>query len=249
MSDESFFTQSDEHEEEPQVPTHPFSGDEEPAHPTHDPTKLPNGEPNWDMMYRMGIPPWDTGRVAPELECVLKEGVLPQKGAALDIGCGSGANAIRLWEHGYDITAIDISPIALERAHSRAEQKNALNRFVLDDVFRIGPTLGTFDVVYDGGFYHIIRQHKLDKYLDLLWRITKPGSYFFCLAGRSEEEGGKPIEEGGPPTVTEENIYDELGRLFDIVHLRQIMIDSHNNPDGFPAWSCLMYRPVIDLPK
>ena len=37
-------------------------------------------------------------------------------GAALDLGCGEGADAIWLAQHGWQVTAIDISPAAIARA-------------------------------------------------------------------------------------------------------------------------------------
>ena len=41
-------------------------------------------------------------------------------GRALDVACGSGRNAVFLADKGFDVTAIDISPVALARAAERA---------------------------------------------------------------------------------------------------------------------------------
>lgn len=194
---------------------------------------------DWDAMYREGTPPWDTGMPKRELVEVLKEGKLPV-GSALEIGCGSGADAILLARRGFEVTAVDWSALALERAHTRAERAGALVRFVLDDVFTFGPTAGPFDFVYDGGLYHIIRQTDLRRYLDLLWRVTKPGSYYFCLAGGEGEEA-----DGGPPQVSESQIRGELGRLFEFVHLRPFRFESPKEPEGYLGWSCLMRRPPL----
>jgi len=43
-------------------------------------------------------------------------------GTALDVGCGEGADAIWLARRGWLVTAIDISPIALERAAAHARE-------------------------------------------------------------------------------------------------------------------------------
>ena len=110
-------------------------------------------------------------------------------------------------------------------------------RFVLADVFTFGPTAGPFDFVYDGGLYHIIRQTDLRRYLDLLWRVTKPGSYYLCLAGSDGEEA-----DGGPPQVSESQIRGELGRLFEFVHLRPTRLEGSSPDRLYPAWSCLMRR-------
>ena len=55
---------------------------------------------------------------------------------------------------------------------------------------------------------------------------------------------GEPIE-GGPPPVTKRQLYNELGRLFEVVRLEQIRMPSPIWQDGYPAWSCLMQRPLL----
>lgn len=194
---------------------------------------------DWDAMYREGTPPWDAGVPKRELVQVLEEKRVPV-GTVLELGCGTGADAICLARRGFEVTAVDCSALALERAHTRAEMSGALVRFVLADVFNFGPKAGQFDFVYDGGLYHAIRQADLRRYLDLLWRVTKPGSYYLCLAGNTEEE-----REGGPPQVSEEQLRGELGRLFEFVHLRPFRFESPQNPQGYLGWSCLMRRPPL----
>jgi len=43
-------------------------------------------------------------------------------GRALDVGCGEGADAVWLAEHGWDVTALDVSRVALDRAADQAER-------------------------------------------------------------------------------------------------------------------------------
>jgi len=196
--------------------------------------------PDWDALYRLGTPPWESGMVSQELVRVLDEGIV-QPSTALELGCGTGADAIYLSKRGFDVTAVESSPTALERARVRARRENALLRLVLDDVFEFGPAAGPFDFVYDAGFYHFIRHLDLDRLLDLLWRVTEPGSYYLALVGSSRERA-----RGGPPQVSKSEIQDELGRLFDFVHLRSFRFESPRRESGYLGWSCLMQRP--DLP-
>lgn len=46
-----------------------------------------------------------------------------QPTTALDLGCGEGADAIWLAEHGARVTGVDISPTAVRRAQTVAEQR------------------------------------------------------------------------------------------------------------------------------
>jgi methyl halide transferase len=193
---------------------------------------------DWDTVYREGTPPWDSGKPHDELIRVLDEGRLPIQ-TVLEVGCGTGADAILLARRRLEVTAIDCSPIAIERARLRAEQQDALLRFVLDDVLDFASSAGQFDLVYDCGLYHVIRQTKLERYLDALWRVTRPGSYYLCFAGAPSETDGE-----GPPTVTEDEIHNELGRLFEQIHLRPTRLQGAESGKSHPGWSCLMRRPV-----
>ena len=69
----------------------------------------------------------------------------------------------------------------------RAEREDTLLRFVLADAFEFGQMAGQFDLVYDIGLYHYIRHTDLEQYLDLLWRVTQPGSYYFTIAARKAD--------------------------------------------------------------
>lgn len=198
----------------------------------------PNVVPfDWDTIYREGTPPWETGRPASELVRVLDEGAIPI-GTALELGCGTGADAIYLAQKGFEVTAVDFSPTAIERARTRAERYDVNVRFVLDDVYEFGKHCEPFDFVYDAGFYHYIRQKELAKLLDMLWRVTRPGSYYLALVGAAGEKA-----EGGPPQVSEREIRFELGRLFEFVQFRNFPFESPFRREGYLGWSVLMRRP------
>jgi len=197
--------------------------------------------PDWNEMYRLGTPPWETGRPAPELVRVV-EALKLRPCAVLELGCGSGSNAIWLSKKRYEVTAVDSAPLAIERARLRCEQQNGLVRFLLNDVFDVSKSLGRFDFVFDVGFYHFIRQAELERFLDMLWWVTKPGSLYLTLAGAAGE-----VVEGGPPQVTEDQVRTELGRLFETVEIRPFRFESSTRPEGFLGWSCLMRRP--EMPK
>jgi len=195
--------------------------------------------PDWEKLYRMGTPPWDTGRPAKELLRILDEGLV-RPGAVLDVGGGTGANAVWLARRRFDVTAVDTSALAIERARLRCEQENALVRFVRANIFEFAKTGGRFDFILDAGFYHFIRQADLERYLDMLWWVTKPGSRYLVLAGAAGETA-----EGGPPQVEEEHIRNELGRLFELLDLRPFQFESSEHPEGYRGWSCLMQRPML----
>ena len=72
----------------------------------------------WDQRYRSHHSVWSGD---PNRYLVTEaEGLAP--GAALDVGCGEGADAIWLAERGWRVTAVDISSVALQRAAANASQ-------------------------------------------------------------------------------------------------------------------------------
>ena len=171
-----------------------------------------------------------------ELVKLLGEGIIPI-GRALELGCGTGANAVCLAKHGFEVTAVDSSPTALERARRRGRLEDAPVHFILDDVYHFAENAEPFDLIFDAGFYHFARRDDLDSLLDILWRITRPGSLYVTLAGNADEQC-----EGGPPQVTEEEIHNELGRLLDMVQLRTFQFESAIREEGYLGWSCVMRR-------
>lgn len=72
---------------------------------------------HWDRHYGERDRVW-SGRVNPRL--VEIAGAL-DAGTALDLGCGEGADAIWLADRGWQVVAVDVSGVALQRAATAAE--------------------------------------------------------------------------------------------------------------------------------
>jgi SAM-dependent methyltransferase len=194
----------------------------------------------WDERYAKGDIPWDTGEPSSELLRVVAEvGIRPCR--AVELGCGTGANAVWLARQGFDVSALDLSPLAIERARQRADEVGVRVGFVVADVLTPHPDLaGPFDFFFDRGCYHVVRRENVAAYLETLRRLTRPGALGLVLAGNAREP-----HDPGPPVVTEEQIRAELGELFDIVRLREFRFD-HVEKDGtrFLGWSCVLRRQV-----
>jgi SAM-dependent methyltransferase len=192
----------------------------------------------WDERYDRGETPWDTDQPSSELLRVLREAsVAPCR--AVELGCGTGANAVWLAGQGFDVTALDVSSRAIERARQRAAAAGVAVCFLTADVLRPPEELaGPFDFFFDRGCYHVVRREDVAAYLATLRRLTRPGSVGLVLAGNAREP-----HDPGPPTVSEQEIRAELGSLFDIVLLREFRFDQVEAVGvRFLAWSCLVRR-------
>jgi SAM-dependent methyltransferase len=84
------------------------------AHSHH--SQPPFSEASWDERYRSSARVW-SGEPNPQL--VAEIGDLAP-GRALDVGCGEGADAIWLAQLGWEVVAVDISGVAIERARKHA---------------------------------------------------------------------------------------------------------------------------------
>jgi SAM-dependent methyltransferase len=68
-------------------------------------------------------------------------------GRALDVGCGEGADAIWLARHGWTITAIDISDVAISRAREGAQLAGAAVDWICGDALHTPFPPRSFDLV------------------------------------------------------------------------------------------------------
>ena len=82
-------------------------------------------------------------------EILLSDSWPMPRGRALDIATGKGRNAIFLAEHGFDVVAIDVSPVALDEARQRAAGKSLSISWQQADLERIELPEATYDLVVD----------------------------------------------------------------------------------------------------
>ncbi|MGA5494763.1 class I SAM-dependent methyltransferase [Streptomyces cinereoruber] len=68
-------------------------------------------------------------------------------GRALDVGCGEGADAIWLARSGWDVTALEVSGVALARAAAHARDAGADVRWVHAGLAEAALPPGSFDLV------------------------------------------------------------------------------------------------------
>ncbi|MDJ0378300.1 class I SAM-dependent methyltransferase [Cryobacterium sp. PH31-L1] len=68
-------------------------------------------------------------------------------GRALDVGCGEGADALWLAERGWDVTALDVSRVALDRAAAQAELREVSVRWLHAGLVEAALPTASFDLV------------------------------------------------------------------------------------------------------
>ena len=193
-------------------------------------------DPKWNRRYHERDTPWDMGIPSRELTRVLKSGVIGGK-SALELGCGTGTNAVFLAEQGFEVTAVDGAALGIERAKELATQHGARVNWIEADVCNL-PDLGTtFDFLFDRGCFHCVRLVNAEGYLHSLRNCTHPGSQMLVLTGNANE-----TREGGPPRLHEHELRADFEPLFEINDLHPFRFDDPDGPTGPLGWSCLMTR-------
>jgi cyclopropane fatty-acyl-phospholipid synthase-like methyltransferase len=199
------------------------------------PPSGPGRDGFYEQAYVSRNTPWDSGVPSAELVRVLDAGLLPGK-TVLELGCGTGTNAIEFARRGYEVTAADLSPTAIRRAKSKARSAGVAIDFRQGDILELDLG-GPYDVLFDRGVYHGIREVNLADFQQALRRFTRAGSRWLCLAGNAKERGGE-----GPPVVTEAEFRSELGPLFEFLEVREFRFTLSRKGIRSLAWSILMRR-------
>src|SRR5512138_1445056 len=154
----------------------------------------------FDAAYR-GRPPWDIGR--PQRAFVEREWRGEVSGSVLDIGCGTGENALFFAAEGHEVWGIDSSPAAILKAQKKAEERKIPVHFLVLEMHKL-PTLNrAFDTVTDSGFFHTLSNDDRLVYVNALASLLVPGGSYFMLCFSELEPGGY-----GPRRVTREEIRD-----------------------------------------
>lgn len=111
-----------------------------------------DAERYWDERYRgeEGAP-----ERGPASFLMAHRGLLPPRGAALDVAMGTGRNALYLASLGFDVTGIDVSAVAVQRCREEAERRRLAIEAVRADLESYELPRAAYDVVTD--FYYLQR--------------------------------------------------------------------------------------------
>ncbi|MGI9309644.1 MAG: class I SAM-dependent methyltransferase [Gammaproteobacteria bacterium] len=125
-------------------------------------------------------------------------------GAALDIGCGGGTDSLYMAREGWDTTALDFMPKALDMTRERAAAEGLTVKTVEADIIEWAPDR-SYDLVLDHGLLHNMDPVRYAAYREKVMSTIAPGGNFVILhwLQRTPEE---QQAEMGPRRVSREDI-------------------------------------------
>jgi ubiquinone/menaquinone biosynthesis C-methylase UbiE len=185
----------------------------------------------WDVMYLFKKTPWDTGITPPEIIAMLESGKVPI-GHALDLGCGTGTNAITLAQRGFTVTAIDVSRRAISLAHkTRSAQLTERVQYERGDVTLLRRWVpdGSVDFAYDIGCFHNLKAEARQRYVTALTAVLKLGATYMLYAFEPQ------VDRAGVAL-------DEIAALFDSAYRLDGMKRGSDRAGRGSAWYTLMKR-------
>lgn len=134
-------------------------------------------------------PPWDSGISPPELLDFI---VQHPPGKALDIGCGSGTNAITLAQHGWQVVGVDFIPHIISRARTKERKANVDVKLLLADASRLANIGEPFDMVLDIGCFHSLGADEQLRYIHNLDHLLAPGGFFLLYTFIKNPDDTRP---------------------------------------------------------
>lgn len=130
----------------------------------------------YEGIYRFFRAPWEVG-VREELVSLVESGrIKPCR--AIDLGCGTGRNAIYLAQKGFEVTGVDYAEAAIVRARAAAREAAVQVRFIIDDLTDLRHASGPFDFLLDFGVLDDLSLDQRKAYLRNMIPLTRSGSKY-----------------------------------------------------------------------
>jgi SAM-dependent methyltransferase len=193
--------------------------------------------PSWNDRYASEEPlPWDTGMPDPTLvEFLESHAVAP--GRALEVGCGTGTNAIYLAQRGFEVVGIDISPLAVDKAREKAQGQC---RFETVDFMSDTPPGGPFHFVFDRGCFHTFDEdHDRARFAHNVAAGLVDSGTWLSLIGSTEG----PPRDVGPPRRSAREVMNAIEPSLEILQFRSGEFSVYG--EQLKSWLCWSRKRTI----
>lgn len=182
-----------------------------------------------------GVPPWDIGAPQPAIVELAASTTLASP--VLDVGCGSGDNAIHLATLGLDVVGVDESRRAIARARDKATEAAVAVEFAVWNALELGSFGRTFGTVLDSGLFHVFSDAERGAFARELRQAVEPGGRYFLLCFSDRMPG-----RIGPRRVSEREIRDTFADGWRIDSITTTTFLHALSRRGAAAWLAAMTR-------
>jgi len=184
----------------------------------------------------LGNPPWDIGRPQHEFVRLANEGSV--KGDVVDLGCGTGENAMLFASSGSRVLGIDSAPLAIAKAKAKARLRRSSAEFLVADALNLPTLKRTFDSATDCGLFHTFSDRERLLFARGLGETLRPRGRYFMLCFSDRE----PNDWGGPRRVTKDEIVQTFANGWRVDSIKAARFESANLGGGGHAWLASLTR-------
>jgi SAM-dependent methyltransferase len=190
---------------------------------------------DFEATYRAGGAPWDIGRPQPEIVALAEAGEIV--GDVLDVGCGTGENALYLASLGRRVLGVDGAPTAIALAKEKAAARGLPAAFLVADALDLGKLRRRVETVVDCGMFHTLDPGQRRAYAQSLTEVLSPGGTLVLLCFSDEEPPGP-----GPHRIAQYEIGDAFRSIFVVSRIRPGRFESNRPGGGARAWVATLTR-------
>jgi ubiquinone/menaquinone biosynthesis C-methylase UbiE len=160
-------------------------------------------------------------------------------GPVLDVGCGTGENALHVASLGLDVLGVDVAETALAIAREQAAARRLDVEFVLADAFQLGRLNRSFQTVLDCGLFHTFDSGERRDYVESLASVTASGGNLLLLCFSDAEPG-----TCGPHRISRAELRAAFGRArgWSVRSIRPDRLETRFDPEGAAAWVARIER-------
>jgi cyclopropane fatty-acyl-phospholipid synthase-like methyltransferase len=200
----------------------------------------------FEQMYQ-GQAPWDIGRPQPSIVDLEASGQI--HGSVLDVGCGTGDNALFLASRGHETWGLDFVPAAVERAKAKAAQRALAVHFMVGNALELERALELeqpgkrFDTVIDCGLFHTFGVQERPVFVQGLAAVLQHQGLLHILCFSDQEPG-----TDGPRRVTQQEIRDAFAIGWQVRQIEPTRFETVEHPGlsfspgGPKAWLATVQR-------
>ncbi|MGA2116081.1 MAG: methyltransferase domain-containing protein [Bryobacteraceae bacterium] len=194
-------------------------------------------EDRFNEHYKEGSAPWDIGRPDFNLiQAVTATPIAPCE--TLEIGCGTGDNAIWLSQQGFQVVGVDASEIAIEKAREKAANANVTCKYAVLNFLKSHVEGAPFAFAFDRGCFHTLDSARERRtFAKQVNRHLGENGLWISLIGNADDER---LNEG-PPKRTASAIVGAVEPYFEVLSLVSSQFETHL-PVPPRAWVCLMRK-------
>jgi len=199
---------------------------------------------DWEQLYQDEFTPWDAKKPDSHLMELVSEKIV-QPCRMLELGCGTGTNAIWLAKQGFDVIATDLSETALKLACGNEDSR--LGSFIHADFLKESVPGTDFKFIFDLGCFHGLgRKEDRELFARKAAKCLVDEGLWLSVCGSTDGP------EFGPPRLSACDITSAVEPFFEILSLKATELDEVEKgvadelmlPPKFRvrAWVCLMRK-------